>query len=95
MVCPLPLLPRKGRGFTDNFTKVFRGEDGKQFAVTAGGSRNTPLSPDIFLEVFDEEEPSRDWPYRELVGSLLWLSKNTRPDISNAVRAVARYMHAP
>ena len=61
--------------------------------MTAG--RNTPLSSDIFLEVFDEEEPTGAWPYRELVGGLLWLSNQTRPDISNAVRAVARYMHAP
>lgn len=73
--------------------KSFAEKTVKQFGVTTG--RNTPLSPDLFLEVFDEEEPTGDWPYRELVGSLLWLSNQTRPDISNAVRAVARYMHAP
>ena len=33
--------------------------------------------------------------YREAVGSLMWLSTMTRPDISNAVRAVARHSHNP
>ena len=32
---------------------------------------------------------------REAVGSLMWLSTMTRPDITNAVRAVARYAHEP
>ena len=64
-----------------------------QFGVTAG--RNTPLSPDIFLEEFDDNEPDGVWPFHELVGSLMWLANQTRPDISNAVRAVARFAHAP
>ena len=36
-----------------------------------------------------------NWPFRELVGSLMWLSISTRLDIANAVRAVARYCTAP
>ena len=32
---------------------------------------------------------------REAIGSLMWLSTMTRPDITNAVRAVARYAHEP
>ena len=34
-------------------------------------------------------------PYRSAVGSLLYLAIATRPDISNAVREVSRYMHNP
>ena len=62
-----------------------------QFGVTAG--MNTPLSTDVFLEEFDENEPDGMWPFRELLGSLMWLGNQTRPDISNAVRAVARSAH--
>ena len=40
-------------------------------------------------------EAPGDWPFRELVGSLMRLPTQTQPDISNAVRAVARYYAAP
>ena len=36
-----------------------------------------------------------DWPFHELVGCLMWLANQTRPDIANAVRAVARYANQP
>ena len=47
------------------------------------------------LGIFDKDKVSVGWPFRELVGSLMRLSTRTRPDISNAVRAVARYCAAP
>ena len=34
-------------------------------------------------------------PYREAVGSLLWLSNGTRPDVAFAGNQVARYMENP
>ena len=33
--------------------------------------------------------------FREIVGSLMWIANQTRPDIANAVRAVARFSHDP
>ena len=32
---------------------------------------------------------------REMVGSLMWIANQTRPDTANAVRAVARFSHDP
>ena len=42
---------------------------------------------DIMLEDFDEEDETEGWPFRELLGCLVI----SCPDISNAVRKVARY----
>ena len=54
-----------------------------------------PASPGTELGPNQDDEPEGDWPVRETVGSLMWLSTMTRPDITNAVRAVARYAHEP
>ena len=35
------------------------------------------------------------YPYREAVGSLLWIANGTRPDIAYAVSQVAKYMSNP
>ena len=56
---------------------------------------NISASPGADLGPKREDEPGGDWPVREAVGSLLWLSTMTKPDITNAVRAVARYAHEP
>ena len=40
-------------------------------------------------------EKEGDWPYKQAVGGLLWISGMTRPDIASAVRAVARHAHNP
>ena len=56
---------------------------------------NIPAFPRADLGPKREDKPGGDWPVRELVGSLLWLSTTTRPDITHAVRAVARYAHEP
>ena len=47
------------------------------------------------LDHFDPTEPDVDKPFRSLVRHLVWLANQTRPDILNAVRTVARYSHAP
>ena len=36
-----------------------------------------------------------DASYHEMVGSLMWITNQTRLDIANAVRAVVRFSHDP
>ena len=54
-----------------------------------------PVSPDANLEERMEGESCGTWPYREAVGGPMWLVVMARPDIGNAVHAVARQSHDP
>ena len=58
-------------------------------------TKETSMVVGLRLGDFDPTEPDVDEPFRSLVGHLMWLTNQTRPDILNAVRAVARYSHAP
>jgi hypothetical protein len=59
-------------------------------------SRSTPLVPSVKLCREDGEALDKEaYPYSQLVGSLMYLSVCTRPDISYAVGALARYMSCP
>ena len=42
-----------------------------------------------------EGESGGTWPYKEAVGGLMWLVVMSRPDITNAVRAVLRHSNSP
>ena len=52
-----------------------------------------PASLAIDSRSLKEDEGAGDVPFREVVGSLMWIASQTRPDISNAVRAAARHSH--
>ena len=58
------------------------------------GRRNPP-EEGLKLDELDETEPEGDWPFRKPVGCLMWLANQTRPDIANAMKAVARYTNLP
>ncbi|CAB1117636.1 unnamed protein product [Ectocarpus sp. CCAP 1310/34] len=64
-----------------------------EFGVEYG--KEVPLPVGLKLSEFDQVEEVLSWPFRELIGSLMWLATQTRPDIANAVRAVARYCASP
>ena len=64
-----------------------------KFRVTS--VQSVSLKVRVKLEEFDENNETGSWSFRELIGGLMWLAISTRPDISNAVRSVARYCSAP
>ena len=74
--------------------KTFTDQLVDKYGVTLG-KKNPGWTGEKFDRVDDAGEAEGDWPFREVVGSLMWLANQTRPDISDAVRAVARYCHAP
>ena len=73
--------------------ETYTKELGERFGVEWGGS--IPLPASWRLWDFDVNEPNVEFPFRKLIGSLLWIALLTRPDIANAVRALARYCSAP
>ena len=60
----------------------------ERFGITKTSS--IPASPSLDLRHVSNEKPAADANYREMVGSLIWITNSTRQDIVNAVRAVAR-----
>ena len=73
--------------------KTFADELVKKFCATS--TICVPLRVGVKLEEFDGGKRIENWPFRELVVSLMWLPIPTRPDISKAVRAVTRYCTTP
>ena len=57
--------------------------------------KETPTVVGLRLNDFYPIELDVYKPFRSLVGHLMWVANQTRPDILNAVRTMARYSHAP
>ncbi len=58
----------------------------------------TPLDRGADLSSRTDSEEKLDlkrYPYRRMVGKLMYLAHMTRTDITNAVRELGRYMHDP
>jgi len=66
--------------------------------VFPGGLKpsDTPASTNTYQEVFKAMESGKDpklnFPYREVIGSLLYLVVMTRPDLANIVRFLSRFV---
>jgi hypothetical protein len=60
-------------------------------------SKPTPCSPDGKTLGSDKNGPAaeQDWNYASIIGMLLYLAGNSRPDIAFAVHQAARFTHAP
>ena len=65
-----------------------------KYALADCNPRSTPLSTSTKL-INEEDNPLDDPAYSELVGSLLYLSVCTRPDIAHAVGVLSRFMSKP
>jgi hypothetical protein len=57
--------------------------------------RNTPASTKSVFKSHPKTSQPHSCPYRQLVGHLLYISNNTRPDITYAVNKCAKYMAHP
>jgi Reverse transcriptase (RNA-dependent DNA polymerase) len=55
----------------------------------------TPTTQESLGSGLDSPLADESWSYRSLIGMLLYLSNNSRPDIAFAVHQCARFSHAP
>ena len=53
-------------------------------------SNTTPSGID-----FDGDPFTETWQYNSIIGMLMYLSANTRPDIAYAIHQASRFSHAP
>jgi hypothetical protein len=65
----------------------------KKFGMIDCEPKGTPVA--LGHERDEENDISKDFPYKEIVGSLMYVAIFTRPDIAYAVNACARYMSNP
>lgn len=56
---------------------------------------STPMEPGMLTNKHENDKELKNKPYREIVGSLLYLSTITRPDISFTVNYLSRYVNEP
>ena len=62
---------------------------GEKYGV--GWGKGIPIPTTSRIWDLDVDEPIVLFPFRVLIGALLWIALLSRPDNVNAVRAVARY----
>lgn len=73
----------------------------QKFDMENCNASNTPLNPDIRLtklgqtETIEEMKKMSTKPYRELVGSLIYLANATCPDIAFATSTLSRFCEKP
>lgn len=65
-----------------------------RFNMENCNSVSTPSDSNQTMEKFDKSDKS-NYPYRELIGSLMYLSIGTRPDITHAVGMASRFLERP
>jgi len=67
----------------------------EKYGMGDSNPRKVPLSHGTVLSMAGEPLNVKEFPYGELIGSLLYLMVGTRPDLSFSVGALSRYMSKP
>jgi len=73
----------------------------KQFNMHLCSPTTTPLPPGLVISIEDcpstpdEADEMKNIPFREALGSLMWLQVATRPNITFSVNKLARFAHNP
>ena len=63
-----------------------------EFNLSDAATASTPMEHGLKLEKGQRNQGESSLPYRELIGSLLYAAKGTRPDIGFAVGYLSRYL---
>ena len=63
----------------------------ERFGMSECKSVATPMDNAIYADE-TEDNPKREYPYRQIIGALQYLSICTRPDISHATNLLARFL---
>lgn len=68
----------------------------KRFDMVTCNPVMTPMDPNVKFDINNKNDgeesfPKPNYPYQELIGSLLFLAQVTRPDISYAVNLLSRF----
>ena len=80
------------KGLTSISQKTFIETLARRFDVTT--TSPYPVSPCANLGASVKGESGGTWPYKEAGGGLMWLVLISRPDITNAVRAVSPHSNS-
>ena len=67
----------------------------KATGMEKGNVSHVPARPEALGSDKNGEEFSEEWSYPSVIGMLLYLASNSRPDIAFAVHQCARFTHAP
>ena len=67
----------------------------EKFKMEECKAASTPVDVNQRAEEFRDSELNIDFPYREAVGSLIFLCVGTRPDIQYAVGLASRHLESP
>ena len=67
----------------------------QKFGFSQAYEASTPMDPGIITERLIDDQELKEVPVREIVGSLLYLSTISRPDISFSVNFLSRHVNKP